>query len=285
MTRPNDYFTRIFCINLARRPDRWAHVEAECRRWNLQVERFEGYDGIVDEQGRINGNWGCTASHRALLDIIAYEQWPRVLILEDDFEVCVPDFHERFADAIREVPGDWDMLYLGGAYAEAPQYRHSDHVIRVNRVMTTSSYAVTAVAARRMAPYISGSGPIDSHYGAFHREGRCYMLQPRLMVQYANYSDLVERHMDNSVSMLDERHEEMLLAGEWEGVLPNGFRRLSSRVQRRELTNWADMIGLPVIVGQEQFTVVAVDALPRHPPPWRRGEPCAYILAPVFTER
>ncbi len=281
MTSPNDYFTRVFCINLARRTDRWAHVEAQCRRWNLQVERFDGYDQILDGEGRRNGNSGCTASHRALLEIIAFHRWPRVLVLEDDFEVCVPDFHEQFDRAIGELPDDWDMFYLGGSYGEPPQYRHSPHLIRTNRVMTTSSYAITAGTARRMAPYISGTGPIDSLYGGFHAELSCFMVQPRLMIQCASTSDLTEYYMDNGPSMLDPHHEDMLLSGEWIGALPNGFRCLRSRLERLELAAWQDMIGLPVIVGRERFIVITVEELPDHPPPWRRGEPCAYILAPA----
>jgi hypothetical protein len=245
------------------------------------VERFEGYDQISDGN-RVNGNLGCTASHRALLEIISYQQWPRVLILEDDFEVCVSDFNERFSEMIEEVPTDWDMLYLGGAYGEPPQYRHSDHVIRINRIMTTSSYAVTAQMARRLAPYVSGGGPIDSVYGNFHSQTNSYISQPRLMVQYANVSDLVEQHMDNSQSMLDPHHEDMLLRnGEWIGERSGGERCFKSRLERGELAGRHDMIGLQVIVGRKLFTIVAMDALPDHPPPWRRDEPCTYVLTPA----
>lgn len=281
MTRPNDYFSRIFCINLARRADRWSHVEEQCRRWGLQVERFEGYDQIVDDDGRVSGNCGCTASHRALLEVIAYHRWPRVLILEDDFEVCVPDFNDRFTAMIGEVPEDWDMLYLGGSYGEPPQYRHSEHVVRINRMMTTSSYAVTDRTARRLAPYVYGNGPIDSLYGPFHRDARCYIFQPRLMVQCPGLSDLTHYHMDNGPSMLDPHHEDMLLGGEWIGAPSNGARRLRSHLTRRELAARDDMVGHLVIVGRDRFTVVAVESLPDHLPPWRRGESCIYVLAPT----
>jgi hypothetical protein len=228
---------------------------------------------------------GCTASHRALLEIIAYHEWPRVLILEDDFEICVPDFSEQFAAAIGEVPDDWDMIYLGGGYGEPPQYRHSEHVIRVNRTMTTSSYAVTDRMARRLALHVYGNGPIDSIYGGFHRDARCYIVQPRLMVQYANVSDLTLRHMDNAPSMLDPHHEDMI-SGEWTGPLSNeGTRRLRSQLVRRELADRHDLDGRPVIVGRDLFTVVAVESRPDHPRPWRRGEPCTYLLAPADRER
>lgn len=281
--RPNDYFARIFCINLARRPDRWAHVEDQCRRYGLDVERFDAYDQIVFG-GRVNGNWGCTSSHRALLELTAYHRWPRVLILEDDFEVCVPDFNERFDAMIREVPDDWDMLYLGGGYGEPPQYRHSPHVIRINRMLTTSSYGITAPMARRVAPYISGIGPIDSLYGGFHHDAKCYIFHPRLIVQYANVSDLQERHMDNSVSMLDSAHEEMLLHGEWLGPPSHGPSYFRSRVEKDQIGAAGDLNGRHVIVGRQLYMVVSVEGLPDHPPPWRRHEPCTYVLKPTAAD-
>ena len=275
----NEYFSRIFCINLARRPDRWRHVEEQCRRFNLRVERFEAHDRVV-HHGQVNGNAGCTASHRALLELAAHHRWPRVLILEDDFEIRHDDFNERFSAMISEVPDDWDMLYLGGGYAEPPQYRHSEHVIRINAMLTTSSYAVTTELARRMAPYISGVGPIDSLYGHYNRTANCFIVQPRLIVQYPNVSDLQEQYTDNTGSMLDEHHEDMLLSGEWLPGPGGDLRRLESTLARRELAARTDIDGLDVIVGRELFRVVAIESLPNHPPPWWRGEPCVYVLAP-----
>lgn len=274
---PNEYFTRIFCINLARRVDRWAHVEQECRRTGLSVERFEACDNVVID-GHLSAVAGCTASHRTLLELTARHEWPRVLILEDDFEIWMPNFNRWFATMIAEVPDDWDMLYLGGSYAEPPQYRHSRHVIRTGRMMTTSSYAVTAAMARRMAPFATGGNAIDSVYGQFHRDSRCYAFQPRPIVQYANVSDIERAHTDNAQSMLDPHHEDMLLDGTVDGPGPDGLFRLSSTLARFQLSASSDMDGLRVIVERDVFTVVRVEGLPDHPAPWRRGERCTYVL-------
>ncbi len=111
---------------------------------------------------------------------------------------------------IPEIPEHWDMLYLGGHYGEPPIARVSPHVIQCGRMLTTSSYGITAQMARKMAPYISGVGPIDSLYGGFHRDNRCLILSPRLMIQRPSFSDLQEREMSNSDCMLDESHEQMV---------------------------------------------------------------------------
>lgn len=210
MTTIEDYFTKIIVINRDARTDRWEHCQEQFRKFNLaKVERFSAYDhGNIN--GHIGGNGGCTSSHRAVLDVIAYHKWPRTLVLEDDFEIIHHDFHDKFSEMIGKVPDDWQLLYLSGHYAEKPQYRVNKHVIRMARMMTTTSYGITWQMAREMAPVIYGSAPIDTLYYPFHLSHKCYIFQPRLMVQYETYSDLQGRVMDNKPCMLDESHENMV---------------------------------------------------------------------------
>ena len=49
-----DWFSKIIVINLARRPDRWAHFQAEMEKIGVrldQYERFEGYDRPAEAAG------------------------------------------------------------------------------------------------------------------------------------------------------------------------------------------------------------------------------------------
>lgn len=235
MSKFNDYFDLIYVINRDCRTDRRQHVMAQVRKYDLPLEKivwfraFEGDPSPFEEGGTFNGNRGCTASHRAILDEIAgpiFSELECVLVLEDDFEIVEPDpskpwqhdnhsdrtlpFHEQFDAVIGEVPDDWEMLYLGGHYAEKPQQRVSKHVIRTNAMLTTSSYAIRPGVARRMAPHIFGIGPIDTLYGAWNRILKCYCLQPRLMVQYTSKSDLNGEVKNNAIAMLDPNHEKMV---------------------------------------------------------------------------
>lgn len=211
MTPLEDFFPRIFVINLAKRTDRWATCVEIFQTFGItRFERFEAIGGVVDEHGRVNGNAGCTASHRAVLDLIIEQQIPRALVLEDDFEPTRGDLMECFANWSRELPIDWDFLYLGGHYGEPPISRVSPHIIRCGQMLTTSSYGITLAMAKKLAPSISGVGPIDSLYGGFHREHNTLIFSPRLFIQRPSFSDLQEREMDNSAAMLDERHERLV---------------------------------------------------------------------------
>lgn len=200
----NEYFDEVFCINLLRRKDRWAHVLDQCKRHAIKVRRFDGADMINW------GNNGCTLSHRLVMEEIIRLGVPRSLILEDDFECRFDDTQERFAAMIQEVPDDWDFIYLGGHYSDEPKSRVSPHVIRFNRMKTTSSVGITLEQTRRMVHDITGSGPIDEIYSGWTEKHNAYIFQPRLMVQYNNYSDLQQRDMNNTPCMEDTRHENMV---------------------------------------------------------------------------
>lgn len=204
---PDTYFDKILVINLERRTDRWEHCIAELKKHRIRNwQRFIAHD-------LLDGNRGCTASHRGVLEIIAHNQWKRALVLEDDFEIVHENFGHLFSAAMRDVEDhapDWDMLYIGGAYGSKPQSRVSPHVIKVDTMMTTSSYGITCQQAHKMAPSINCSGPIDSLYGAFTCVDKCYCIQPRLIAQYANFSDLTKSVDNNRPSMLDPAHEKMV---------------------------------------------------------------------------
>ena len=170
------------------------------------MERFSGYDGILND-GIVNGNCGCTASHRALLEIIAYNKWPRVPVLEDDFEFIHDDFHNKFESMAKLVPDNWDMFYLGGHYAEAP-------VARVNATHQNGpdvhhQHAASPMALPARCPVISGSG--RSHPGTAGSTPE-QLLHPPTPAGgvYPGMSDLTGQHNTNEHCMLDTRHENMV---------------------------------------------------------------------------
>lgn len=206
-----DYWDKVFCINLDRRTDRWEESERLLKLYGITAERFSGHDNVM-VNGRRSGNAGCTASHRGILELIAHNKWDKVLVLEDDFcFVHVPDvFHRWWDSMIQEVPNDWDFLYLGGHYADAPKRRISPHVIQFNRMLTTSSYGIRWQKAKEMAPYIYGDEPIDSLFSGFTEKSKAYIFQPRFMVQKPSFSDIQECEVNHTFCMLDRSHEQMV---------------------------------------------------------------------------
>lgn len=232
---PDTYYDAIFCINLDRRTDRWAQCVEEFAKYGItKYERWPGSLGFSDD-GTPHGNKGCTLSHRRLLRHIAENFAPeaKILVLEDDFKVHVHHlggavsrevFEREFAKVMAAVPTDWDMVYIGGHWACAPMARINANCLRVQRMLTTSSYSVTGAFAKTLSdrietdaraidpkdPFSTYLGPIDSLYSNYLPEYKVYCLQPRLMIQREGLSDLTEKRENYLFAMTSETHENMV---------------------------------------------------------------------------
>lgn len=205
-----DFFDQIFCINLDRRPDRWKQCVEEFAQLGIkEYVRVPAHD-------HSDGNTGCTRSHRELLQQIVNGPWRRVLVLEDDFR-AVPGFNSGFDALIPFVPATWDILYLGGHYGSKPLARINPHIVKIDTMLTTSSYGITPEFALKLTaaidkdyPDINERGPVDSLFSRYLPDHDAYICQPRLMVQRPGYSDLNNCFSDNVACMQDTSHEKMV---------------------------------------------------------------------------
>ena len=207
MTLLESFFDHIVVINLARRPDRLSHFAAEMKQIGItKWERFNAIDAGPDP-----GNHGCSASHRAVMDMVVRNGWRNCMVFEDDATVRDPyrgSFNEEVAPIFDECPDDFDMLYLGGHYGNDPRAWFSRHLILMGQMKTTSSYGVTLKSARELRDIIPvGTGDsIDNLYGGYNESKLCLISEPRFFVQYNNYSDLQKRPMNNTPCMEDTGH-------------------------------------------------------------------------------
>lgn len=65
------------------------------------------------------GEIACSLSHRMIYNAMVDNDWKRVLVLEDD---VVPDSEKLhlLKDCLEELPGDWELFYLGYLKNEKP---------------------------------------------------------------------------------------------------------------------------------------------------------------------
>lgn len=117
------WFPSRFCLNLARRPDRWEKVQQQFARQGLTVERFEAWDGSLTT---VPSSWkysaGAYACRRSHLDIIRKARDrsdSAVLVFEDDVEFP-DDFGSRLPNFLAAAPPDWDGLWLGALHRWEP---------------------------------------------------------------------------------------------------------------------------------------------------------------------
>ena len=91
--------------------------------------------------------FGVNLSHiKAVVQAIA--DWATCpMFLEDDV-VFSENATERLAEAVKDLPPDWDILYLGG-HPRGPATRVSDKLVKVNQFSFAEAYAINGSTALR----------------------------------------------------------------------------------------------------------------------------------------
>lgn len=203
MNKLNDYFEKIYCVNLAKRKDRWELAQKEFTLHNIDVERYDAIDGTnYDKIGILShGEIGCLFSHLNILKYCRDNNISNVLIFEDDVEFD-QNFNELFFEYVKEVP-EWDILYFGATHAlcypymDRPPIKVTDHVYKVYNAHATHAYAVNSSCYNLLIDSISKmERPLDVIYTKLQAQLRTYIFRPHLAWQRSDYSDIAGKHVN-----------------------------------------------------------------------------------------
>lgn len=195
MKNLNDYVDAIYCINLDDRKDRWIECQKEFSKFNLSVERISAIKGSgmnLDFPTEIKeGAVGCALSQLFTLKLAKQNNLNSFLLLEDDIEFDV-DINSKFNSFYREIPNDWDMIYLGG------QHYHGMNLLKITDNIYKCEYTLCAhsvifkntIYDRFIDKLIDITKPCDVHYAESHKEINAYVIIPHLTWQRKSYSDI-----------------------------------------------------------------------------------------------
>jgi GR25 family glycosyltransferase involved in LPS biosynthesis len=185
---------RAFYINLERRKDRREQFEEECRRMDIQVERFPA---IPKDPGML----GCHLSHLTVLRKAKEMDLPNVLIFEDDFEFLVDK--ETFTTQLKaffDSKVEYDVLFL--SYAVQKSEPLNDIVSRGTDVQTASGYIVNAKFYDTLIDNLTANYPLleatgshwlylnDQCWKTIQKDNRFLYFNVRLGKQRNSFSDL-----------------------------------------------------------------------------------------------
>lgn len=197
----NQLFPHKVCINLDRRPDRWARMRAEFARHGVRaVRRFPAADGLElpappGWEGTA-GAYGCLRSHLEVVKEARARRLPSVLIFEDDL-VFAPRLGEDFRAYFRQVPDDWEMLHLGALHVAEPA-EVSANVRRISRAYSTYAYALKQTVYDAFIELNEESlAPVDINNHALQAARPCYCFAPHLAWVEPDRSDVQERQKDH----------------------------------------------------------------------------------------
>ena len=168
-----------YCINLKNRRFKWAKVQKEAAKLDIEPIRFEAVFNT-------NGHLGCMLSHTELLEEIKEDIF---MIIEDD--ILTLGTREDLDKAIEQLPDDWDMLYLGANLSE-PLERFSDNLFRLKGGKV--SHAIMYNNQNEVVEYILENHhiPIDNFFAEMAQNRfNCFITYPMICTQDPGYSDTI----------------------------------------------------------------------------------------------
>ena len=201
---PNCLVTPALTINLARRPDRWEAMAAHARGFGLHLERVDAVDGraLVPEKLASFPMCSPPEAGTVLSHVRALRQVARrgrengdttALLLEDDARFS-KDAFLVLAHALKEVPNDWDLLYLGANHLQPPDaVPGCDYVQICTAALAMHAYVVQCASADEVADYLETS-PRACDVEMVRLQGtgalRVYCTDPPVATQAAGKSDI-----------------------------------------------------------------------------------------------
>jgi hypothetical protein len=193
----NNYFNKIYCINLKRRADRWTRILKMFNQYEVDVQRIEAFDGNV--VGSFNNlraaQYGCFLSHKSVYEDAVKNNYEKILILEDDvyFDKNINSFD------FNKLP-EWDSLYLGAS--QAP----NTHVWDVkeekgyyyNNILTLGTFAnafklhILVDILKTMENKNNINKPIDVYLARYIRDSKCVGITifPNIIIPDVRNSDV-----------------------------------------------------------------------------------------------
>ena len=199
-------------INLESRKDRREHIEGELKSIGINSIRF---NAIKLQNGRI----GCSMSHLKCLQIAKKNNWPYVMICEDDLlfldkELAVKQMNHFLG--LHSDPKDICNVMLIAGNNVPPYKVIDDTCIRVSHCQTTTGYIVknayydtlienikTGIEKLMKNPTNAFSYAIDKYWIQLQKRDVWYLLAPIIAVQREDYSDIEQRTINYEYIMKD----------------------------------------------------------------------------------
>lgn len=205
MENLDKYFDEIYCINLARRPDRKKSFERNYK--NLGTKNVKFFDAI-DGNNIENPQWpfskgalGCRLSHLALYKEAISKKQSKILILEDDV-LIKKQFISDLNEVISLVGDDYDMIYFGGFNFLEPKPVTS-HILRLQNTLALHAVAINSRCLPTLVKKIEDDKrSIDSVIAELHPQLKVYGFTKASIVQRKGYSDILNKNVNYTGTFL-----------------------------------------------------------------------------------
>jgi glycosyl transferase family 25 len=197
-----------FYINLDSRPDRKQHVERQLGIIGINAQRFKAIK-------LPNGALGCSMSHLKLIETAKANNWPHILVVEDDILFTNPSLFVQQCNKFLSTHKEFDVALISGN--NIPPYREIDDTcVQVTKCQTTTGYLVqnhyfdTLIQNYKMGiqnlmrePENHRIYAIDKFWFNLQAIHKWYLIIPLTVTQREDYSDIEKRPTNYARAMLD----------------------------------------------------------------------------------
>lgn len=195
----HSFFDKVFLINLPSRRDRYATSTQELTKLSIP---HEVVPGIAQSDGRE----GLYLTMRTIFQKALTVGMRRILVFEDDVHF-LQDPGPTMERSLRQLPSDWDLLYLGCNLAQRPTSFFSPNLITVTRALSTHAVGYSSNCMATMLTYPKVL-PVDlALVSLIQNRRRSFCVCPFLATQLPGYSD-IEKRPTNWTDVLEKRFYE-----------------------------------------------------------------------------
>jgi GR25 family glycosyltransferase involved in LPS biosynthesis len=204
-----------FYINLESRPDRKKHIEQQLNLLGINADRFNAIK-------LPNGALGCSMSHLKCLEIAKQNNWPHLLIIEDDILFLNHKLFKKQLNTFLTSHKEWDVILIGGN--NVPPYTKIDETcVKVSTCQTTTGYLVnahyfdtliqnfrTGIKKLIQFPDLHKIYAIDKFWFSLQQRDNWFLITPLTVIQREGFSDIENKKTNYSSLLLDLNKDKLL---------------------------------------------------------------------------
>lgn len=180
----NQYFDKICFLTQAERKDRLADCIAEMRRVGITAHPFYSIQAGQPYQS-------FCLSQKQMIKEFFESEGKTFLGLEDD--VIFRNMTHLW-EAMKELPDDWDIVYLGANVTDEKPERYSKHLRRIRSAWTTHAIGYNRKILKHILDNYKGWEENGMYDDWLSREVlpkfKCFVITPMIAWQRPVFSDL-----------------------------------------------------------------------------------------------
>lgn len=147
---------------------------------------------------------GIAAAHKRCVKVAKQQDWPYVIIAEDDVVFSSPDSIKHFVESMANLPLDWD-IFLGGIYGSKTFNHDYENIYRVTDASGFHFYAVNNRFYETFLK-VEKNHNIDRwttsmNYG----KANAFCIYPYVAYQANGFSENVGREVDYTFLLKDKQ--------------------------------------------------------------------------------